>query len=1111
MGIFKTKEDDVAKISTLVFITNFPESVSAKELFQSYKQYGHVVDTFIPNKRSKNGKRPTVSSSKNTKKGGEDTKGCSPKLQMTDHSKLNANIKVGHSYVGVMKGGQELVNGGVESTPTIMLGDECVRTGNVSKALLGRVKDYEESTKLFRDNISTNVWFSQVIEANNEFKTDGRIAWVEVEGIPFKLWIRNTFKRRSVMEDFKITHKGKTYWIRANETPGWVPDFEDEPNEEDQDEINSIDTVHNNQFSGSIGDENEGDEEKGGCNDNGDDVRSVDRKVNSDGFSGKHSNIKSKEDGNESKSLGHFKNSEIPRIGGSILGLLDEVVKVGQVMGYKMEGVISNMDEIIKSQGVEDVPPVSSSKNTKKGGEDTKGGSPKLQMTDHSKLNANTKVMLEFSSEESTKLFRDNVRTNVWFSQVIEANNEFETDGRIAWVEVKGILFKLWMRNTFKRIVAKWGELLDIDDQEETCFHSKRLCIYMKSGRSVVEDFKITHKRKTYWIRDENGGMRYRKQFLRMMEKGGCNDNGDAVRSVDMKVNNDAFSGKHSNIKSKEDGNASKSPGHFKNSEIPRTSGSILGLLDEVVKVGQVMGYKMEGAKKDRVKELCVKNKVNFLAIQETKMKNMDIVCVRQCCGNLGFEYVYSDAVGNSSGMWRLTGKKLLLIAVYAPHDIKDKQMLWDYLNQEIGKWKGKVVMMGGFNEVRYKSDKYGLVFNVHNADVFNSFISSLGLMEVTLGGMECIEYALLKNVKAQHKKELETVDAKIDEDAGMFQAIKLDASVNLSHMFYADDAVFVGHWKDSNITTLVHVLECFFRASGLKINIGKIKIMGVHMDNAKVSRAAVKLGCLVLKATFIYLGSIVGGNMNRLTLVKSMLGSMPIFHIAMFKVPTGFLSMLEMIRSYFFNGHDISSKKASWVCWKKVLAHKDIGGLGVLSLYALNRGMMFKWVWRFLNHDKSLWARVIKAIHGILDGPFILNEVLKWCKVKNKQALIFKVDFEKAYDSVRWDFLDDVLYKFRASGLKINMLKSKIMGVHVDNAKVSRAAVKLGCLVLKATFVYLGSIFGGNMNRLHAWNDIVDRIKRRLSKWKMTSLSIGVVLPKHRGLPITQSNASVF
>ncbi|GKE28062.1 RNA-directed DNA polymerase, eukaryota, reverse transcriptase zinc-binding domain protein, partial [Tanacetum coccineum] len=48
-----------------------------------------------------------------------------------------------------------------------------------------------------------------------------------------------------------------------------------------------------------------------------------------------------------------------------------------------------------------------------------------------------------------------------------------------------------------------------------------------------------------------------------------------------------------------------------------------------------------------------------------------------------------------------------------------------------------------------------------------------------------------------------------------------------------------------------------------------------------------------------------------------------------------------------------------------------------------------------------------------ILDGPFILNELLQWCKSKKKQSLIFKVDFEKAFDSIRWDFLDDVLKNF--------------------------------------------------------------------------------------------------
>nr|GEV46971.1 RNA-directed DNA polymerase, eukaryota [Tanacetum cinerariifolium] len=48
-----------------------------------------------------------------------------------------------------------------------------------------------------------------------------------------------------------------------------------------------------------------------------------------------------------------------------------------------------------------------------------------------------------------------------------------------------------------------------------------------------------------------------------------------------------------------------------------------------------------------------------------------------------------------------------------------------------------------------------------------------------------------------------------------------------------------------------------------------------------------------------------------------------------------------------------------------------------------------------------------------ILDGPFILNEALAWCKRRKVQALIFKEDFAKAYDSVRWDFLLDFLQSF--------------------------------------------------------------------------------------------------
>ncbi|WJX66218.1 hypothetical protein P8452_50797 [Trifolium repens] len=53
-----------------------------------------------------------------------------------------------------------------------------------------------------------------------------------------------------------------------------------------------------------------------------------------------------------------------------------------------------------------------------------------------------------------------------------------------------------------------------------------------------------------------------------------------------------------------------------------------------------------------------------------------------------------------------------------------------------------------------------------------------------------------------------------------------------------------------------------------------------------------------------------------------------------------------------------------------------------------------------------------------LADGVVVLNEVVDYAKRSNKECLILKVDFEKAYDSVSWDFLDYMLGRF-GFGLK--------------------------------------------------------------------------------------------
>jgi len=47
-----------------------------------------------------------------------------------------------------------------------------------------------------------------------------------------------------------------------------------------------------------------------------------------------------------------------------------------------------------------------------------------------------------------------------------------------------------------------------------------------------------------------------------------------------------------------------------------------------------------------------------------------------------------------------------------------------------------------------------------------------------------------------------------------------------------------------------------------------------------------------------------------------------------------------------------------------------------------------------------------------ILDGILIANEVVDEAQKSNRELMLFKVDFEKAYDSVDWSYLDTVMNK---------------------------------------------------------------------------------------------------
>nr|GEX84126.1 RNA-directed DNA polymerase, eukaryota [Tanacetum cinerariifolium] len=140
----------------------------------------------------------------------------------------------------------------------------------------------------------------------------------------------------------------------------------------------------------------------------------------------------------------------------------------------------------------------------------------------------------------------------------------------------------------------------------------------------------------------------------------------------------------------------------------------------------------------------------------------------------------------------------------------------------------------------------------------------------------------------------------------GIFKGIDVNESLTLSHLFYADDAVFVGIAQDV------------------------------------VNMAANQIGCLTLSAPFAYLGVKARDIMSRITswdvvfakffswlskwklktlsiggrftLIKSVLSPLPFYQMSIYKVLIGVLHKLELIRRNFFNVTLLLTRRSPWI-----------------------------------------------------------------------------------------------------------------------------------------------------------------------------------------------------
>nr|GFA10303.1 putative RNA-directed DNA polymerase, eukaryota, reverse transcriptase zinc-binding domain protein [Tanacetum cinerariifolium] len=471
-------------------------------------------------------------------------------------------------------------------------------------------------------------------------------------------------------------------------------------------------------------------------------------------------------------------------------------------------------------------------------------------------------------------------------------------------------------------------------------------------------------------------------------------------------------------------------------------------------------------AKKDWVKELYIKNKVNFVGLQETKIESIDLFSVKRCWGNLAFEYVHSDSIGNSGG----------ILCVGDPNSFRRcSSTISDFF--VILRGNGDVVMMGDFNEVRHKSDRFGSVFNAHGADIFNSFINKVGLEEIQLGWS--MYTWCHKSATKMSKLDRFFVSKHLLNTCPNINAITLERYL-LDHQpillresscdygpvpfwffnYWIEvngfDKLVMNSWYDAPSHGNNAILSFMSKLKFLKTRIKEwntdepVKVKGkffhyfsnrfgkpsddrVEIDMnfsntlsvAKIAQKIKTRWCVEgdennepvkVKGKFFHYFSNRFGKPSddRVEIDMNFSNTLSVDQKADLESMDVFAAV-----QYFFNHGDIPKGCNSTFITLilKIPGANMVKDFRPISLI----GSFYKIIAKVLtNRLVGVLRDIVNEVQSafianrqILDGLFIVNEAIQWCKKKKKQALIFKVDFEKAYDSVRWDYLDDVLDKF--------------------------------------------------------------------------------------------------
>ena len=100
----------------------------------------------------------------------------------------------------------------------------------------------------------------------------------------------------------------------------------------------------------------------------------------------------------------------------------------------------------------------------------------------------------------------------------------------------------------------------------------------------------------------------------------------------------------------------------------------------------------------------------------------------------------------------------------------------------------------------------------------------------------------------------------------------------------------------------------------------------------------------------------------GRICLIKSILSTIPLFNLSLFKMPVVVANELVKIQRDWWGSN---GRKIAWASWEKVCAAREDGGLGIIDLRTFNLALLGKWVWRLGSDKGGLWKEIIVSKYG--------------------------------------------------------------------------------------------------------------------------------------------------